>query len=328
MMDGGTKEKPLRLLVTGGAGFIGSNFIRHMLAAHDRITIVNLDALTYAGNLNNLKAIEKDPRYSFLEGDICDPGMVDSVLAGTDAVVHFAAETHVDRSIQDPSAFVRTNILGTQVLLECAKKNRTGLFIHVSTDEVYGSTENRSFSEHDPLHPSSPYAASKAGSDLLALSYHTTYDLPVMVTRCTNNFGPFQFPEKLIPLFITNLLNNEKVPVYGTGENIRDWIHVRDHCSAIDFLLDRGTPGEIYNIGGGNEKTNLEITHKILDQLGKSGSLIEYVQDRQGHDFRYSLDCTKIKTLGWTPSYSFEDALHDTISWYRNNAWWWQPLRK
>jgi dTDP-glucose 4,6-dehydratase len=318
----------MKLLVTGGAGFIGSNFIRYMLASHPETEIVNLDVLTYAGNPATLKDLEHDPRYTFIRGDIGDPRVAESAMTGTDAVVHFAAETHVDRSIKDPSAFVRTNVLGTHVLLECAKKCGTGTFIHISTDEVYGSRKTGSFSEKDFLHPSSPYAASKAGSDLLALSYFITYDLPVIVTRCTNNFGPYQFPEKLIPFFITNLLNNRKVPVYGTGENVRDWIYVRDHCRAIDLLLTKGNAGEIYNIGGGNEKTNLEITERILDKLGKSPSMIEYVQDRLGHDFRYSLDCSKIHAMGWKPAFSFDKALDETITWYRQNAGWWQPLRK
>lgn len=318
----------MKLLVTGGAGFIGSNFIRYMLASHSGIEIVNLDVLTYAGNLNSLKDIEKDSRYTFIKGDICDPRMTESAMSGVNAVVHFAAETHVDRSIWDPSAFIRTNVLGTNVLLESAKKWGTDIFLHISTDEVYGSRKTGSFFENDPLNPSSPYAASKAGSDLLALSYHTTYDLPVVVTRCTNNFGPYQFPEKLIPLFITNLINNQKVPVYGTGENVRDWIHVRDHCSAIDLLLTHGKAGGIYNIGGGNEKTNLEITELLLEKLNQSPAMIEYVQDRLGHDFRYSLDCSKIRAMGWKPAYSFDEALNDTISWYRHNPGWWLPLCK
>jgi dTDP-glucose 4,6-dehydratase len=318
----------MKLLVTGGAGFIGSNFIRHMLASHPGIGIVNLDVLTYAGNPDTIKDLDLDPRYTFVRGDICDPGVADAAMAGVDAVVHFAAETHVDRSITDPSAFVRTNVLGTHVLLECAKNYGIKTFIHVSTDEVYGSTKKGSFSETDHLHPSSPYSASKAGSDLLALSYFTTYDLPVIVTRCTNNFGPYQFPEKLIPLFITNLINNQKVPIYGTGQNVRDWIHVRDHCSAIDFLLARGQAGEIYNIGGGNEKTNLEITRLILAKLNRSSSMIEYVRDRPGHDFRYSLDCSKLIAMGWKPAYTFNEAIEDTISWYIQNERWWRPLRK
>jgi dTDP-glucose 4,6-dehydratase len=245
-----------------------------------------------------------------------------------DTVVHFAAESHVDRSIADPSVFVKTNVLGTHTLLEAAKQHKVLRFIHISTDEVYGSIPEGSFRETDNLSPSSPYSASKAGSDLLALSYHTTFSLPVIVTRCTNNFGPYQFPEKLIPLFVTNLIDGRKVPVYGTGKNVRDWIHVQDHCRAIDFLLDKGDIGEIYNIGGGSEKTNLEITDKILAILKKDGSMIEHVRDRPGHDFRYSLDCSKLRALGWKPSFSFEDGLADTVSWYMQNEWWWRPLKK
>jgi len=320
----------MKLLVTGGAGFIGSNFIRHMLDAHPDMEIINYDILTYAGNLNNLKGIDKQPRYTFIKGDICDQSLVNATLKKhpVDAIVHFAAESHVDRSITDPSAFVKTNVLGTHTLLDAARKHAVPKFIHISTDETYGSIMNGSFKETDILSPSSPYSASKAGSDLLALSYFTTYHLPVMVTRCTNNFGPYQFPEKLIPLFITNLLEGKKVPVYGTGKNIRDWIHVNDHCRAVEFLLDNGVPGEVYNIGGGHEKTNLEITDKILGLLGKDESVIEYVTDRPGHDFRYSLDSSKLRKMGWKPRYSFDDALEETVTWYRENAWWWQPLKK
>lgn len=320
----------MKLFVTGGAGFIGSNFIRHMLDAHPDMEIINYDILTYAGNPNNLKGIDKQPRYTFIKGDICDQGLVNATLKKhpVDAIVHFAAESHVDRSITDPSAFVKTNVLGTYTLLESARKHAVPKFIHISTDETYGSIMKGSFKETDILSPSSPYSASKAGSDLLALSYFTTYHLPVMVTRCTNNFGPYQFPEKLIPLFITNLLEGKKVPVYGTGKNIRDWIHVNDHCRAVEFLLDNGVPGEVYNIGGGHEKTNLEITDKILGLLGKDESVIEYVTDRPGHDFRYSLDSSKLQKMGWKPRYSFDDALEETVTWYRQNTWWWQPLKK
>jgi dTDP-glucose 4,6-dehydratase len=320
----------MKFLVTGGAGFIGSNFIRHMLDLHPDLEIINYDILTYAGNLDNLKDIDKQPRYTFIKGDICDQALVNAVLKKfpVDAIVHFAAESHVDRSITDPSAFVKTNVLGTHTLLEAARKHAIQKFIHISTDETYGSIMNGSFKETDILSPSSPYSASKAGSDLLALSYFTTYHLPLIVTRCTNNFGPYQFPEKLIPLFITNLLEGKKVPVYGTGKNIRDWIHVIDHCRAVEFLLEKGIPGEVYNIGGGHEKTNLEITSKILDLLGKDVSMVEYVTDRPGHDFRYSLDCSKLLKMGWKPQYSFEEALEETVTWYRQNAWWWQPLRK
>jgi dTDP-glucose 4,6-dehydratase len=320
----------MNLLVTGGAGFIGSNFIRHMLATHPDYTIVNLDSLTYAGNLNNLKDCDNNPRYTFVRGDICDHVLVDSVMEkqGIDTVVHFAAESHVDRSIADTSVFVKTNILGTHTLLEAARKHNVRRFIHISTDEVYGSIREGSFRETDNLSPSSPYSSSKAGSDLLALSYYTTYDLPVIVTRCTNNFGPYQFPEKLIPLFVTNLIDGKKVPVYGTGKNIRDWIHVLDHCRAINFLLDKGNSGEIYNIGGENERTNLEITEKILVLQKRDHSLIEHVRDRPGHDFRYSLDCSKLRRLGWKPSQSFEEGLADTVRWYGENEWWWRPLKK
>lgn len=320
----------MNLLVTGGAGFIGSNFIRYMLGAHPDYTMVNLDSLTYAGNLNNLKDCDTSPRYTFVRGDICDRALVNAVMENqaVDTVVHFAAESHVDRSIADASAFVKTNILGTYTLLEAARHHAVRRFIHISTDEVYGSRREGSFKETDILSPSSPYSSSKAGSDLLALSYHTTYNLPVIVTRCTNNFGPYQYPEKLIPLFVTNLLDGKKVPVYGTGKNIRDWIAVQDHCNAVDFLIDNGNSGEIYNIGGENEKTNLEITKKILKLLKKDDSLIEYVQDRPGHDFRYSLDCSKLRRLGWKPSQSFEDGLRDTVGWYEQNEWWWRPLKK
>jgi len=320
----------MKLLITGGAGFIGSNFILHMMNSHPEVEIINLDVLTYAGNLNNLKGVDKNPRYTFIKGDICDPDIVNSILDryAVDTIVHFAAESHVDRSITKASEFVRTNVLGTHNLLECARHHSITKFIHISTDEVYGSTLKGSFKENDILSPSSPYSASKAGSDLLALSYFTTYKLPVIITRCTNNFGPCQYPEKLIPLFVTNLIAGKKVPVYGTGKNVRDWIHVSDHCRAVEFLLEMGIFGEIYNIGGGNEKTNIEITEKILTLLKKDESLIEYVTDRQGHDFRYSLNCSKLRKMGWSPRYSFEECLKDTVEWYMRNEWWWRPLKK
>jgi dTDP-glucose 4,6-dehydratase len=320
----------MKILITGGAGFIGSNFILRMMNSHPEVGIVNLDILTYAGNLNNLKGVEKNPRYTFIKGDICDPDIVNAIIKKhrVDTIIHFAAESHVDRSIGKSSEFVRTNVLGTHNLLECARHQSISRFIHISTDEVYGSTLKGSFKENDILSPSSPYSASKAGSDLLALSYFKTYNLPVIITRCTNNFGPYQFPEKLIPLFVTNLIEGKKVPVYGTGKNIRDWIHVGDHCRAVEFVLDKGITGEIYNIGGGNEKTNIEITEKILKFLKKDDSSIEYVTDRPGHDFRYSLDCSKLLKMGWRPQYSFEEALKDTIEWYIQNEWWWRPLKK
>ncbi|MDI6866561.1 MAG: dTDP-glucose 4,6-dehydratase [Methanoculleus sp.] len=316
------------MLVTGGAGFIGSNFIRHMLTEHPDTRIVNLDALTYAGNLENLRDVADNPNYTFVRGDICEPETVAAVFRDhpIDTVVHFAAESHVDRSISDGSAFVRTNVLGTFTLLDCARKHGVRRFIHISTDEVYGSTREGSFVETDNLNPSSPYSSSKAASDLLARSFFITHGLPVIVTRCTNNYGPYQFPEKLIPFFTTNLLEGKKVPVYGTGRNVRDWLYVIDHCRAIDFILQHGEPGEIYNIGGGAEKTNLEITQKILELLGKDESMIEYVPDRKGHDFRYSLDFWKLRKLGWRPAYRFDDALAATVAWYVENDWWWRPL--
>jgi len=319
----------MTMLVTGGAGFIGSNFIRHMLAEHPDTPIVNLDVLTYAGNPESLRDVAENPNYTFVKGDICDPAVVAAIFAHhpIDTVVHFAAESHVDRSIADGSAFVRTNVLGTFTLLDCAQKHGVGRFVHVSTDEVYGSTPEGSFVETDNLNPSSPYSSSKAGSDLLARSFFITHGLPVIVTRCTNNYGPYQFPEKLIPLFATNLIEGKKVPVYGTGKNIRDWLYVLDHCRAIDFILNHGEPGEVYNIGGGAEKTNLEITEKILELLGKDGSMIEYVPDRKGHDFRYSLDFGKLRALGWKPAYTFDDALAATVAWYTENEWWWRPLK-
>lgn len=317
----------LKLLVTGGLGFIGSNFIRHMLGKYPGYHITNLDIQTYAGNPDNLRDIEKCSNYAFIRGDICDRNIVERVMQDVDVVVHFAAQSHVDRSIDDASAFVRTNVLGTFVLLDRALKNNNKRFIHISTDEVYGSISKGSFKETDILTPSSPYSSSKAGSDLLARSYFITHKLPVIITRCTNNYGPFQYPEKLIPLFITNLIENKKVPVYGTGKNVRDWIYVEDHCKAVDFVLHKGNAGEIYNIGGGLEKTNLEITEKILKMLGKDDSMVEYVKDRPGHDLRYSLDCTKLHKIGWAPEHGFDDALCDTVRWYVKNRWWWEKLK-
>lgn len=319
-----------RMLVTGGAGFIGSNFIRFLLNDRsDTEIVVNLDKLTYAGNLENLKDIAGNPAYRFIRGDICDGELVSRILDefNIDTVVHFAAESHVDRSISEGLSFVTTNVTGTCSLLEAARKAGISRFIHVSTDEVYGSIRKGSFSETDPLNPSSPYSASKAGSDLLALSYFTTHHVPVIVTRCTNNFGPFQYPEKLIPLFTTNLIEGKKVPVYGSGMNVRDWIYVLDHCRAIACILKKGTPGEIYNIGGGTELTNLEITRKILEQLGKDETSIQYVGDRKGHDFRYSLSSDKLHSLGWQPRFTFDEALEHTIRWYKEQEWWWRKLK-
>lgn len=317
----------MKILVTGGAGFIGSNYIRMMFRRYPDTEITNLDKLTYAGNPDNLRDIS-NPGYTFIKGDICDPGVVNKAMEGTDVVVHFAAESHVDRSIKDGSVFVTTNVLGTNTLLNCALQSGVNKFIHVSTDEVYGSIDDGSFTEEDPLEPSSPYSASKAGSDLLAMSYYITYGLPVTITRCTNNFGPYQYPEKLIPLFITNLMEGKKVPVYGTGLNVRDWIFVDDHCSGIDFVFNHGRSGDIYNIGGGSELTNLEITYRILEMLGQDESSIEFVEDRKGHDMRYSLDCTKLKGMGWRPEYDFDKALESTVKWYMENRWWWEPLKQ
>ena len=320
----------MRMLVTGGAGFIGSNFIRFLLNdRNDTETVVNLDKLTYAGNLENLKDIAGNPAYRFIRGDICDGELVSRILDefDIDTVVHFAAESHVDRSISEGLSFVTTNVTGTCCLLEEARKAGISRFIHVSTDEVYGSIRKGSFSETDPLNPSSPYSASKAGSDLLALSYFTTHHVPVIVTRCTNNFGPFQYPEKLIPLFTTNLIEGKKVPVYGSGMNVRDWIYVLDHCRAIACILKKGIPGEIYNIGGGTELTNLEITRKILEQLGKDETSIQFVGDRKGHDFRYSLSSDKLHSLGWQPTFTFDEALEHTIHWYKEHEWWWRKLK-
>ncbi|MCU1345978.1 MAG: dTDP-glucose 4,6-dehydratase [Acidimicrobiia bacterium] len=317
----------MRLFVTGAAGFIGSNYVRHVLASSDDSVTV-YDALTYAGNRTTIADLESNPRFSFVHGDIVDRAAVITAMAGHDAVVHFAAESHVDRSIVDPDAFVRTNVLGTNVICDVARTIGVDRFLHISTDEVYGSINEGSFSETDALGPRSPYSASKAGSDLVALSYLTTHGLPVMVTRCSNNFGPWQFPEKVIPLFTTNLLDGKKVPLYGDGGNIRDWIHVDDHNRAADLVLRHGTIGEIYNIGAGIELTNRELTHRLVELCGRDDSYIEPVADRLGHDRRYSVTTDKITALGWTLSRSFEASLADTVDWYRNNRWWWQPLQR
>lgn len=316
-----------RFLVTGGAGFIGSNYIRYLLKTYDDVEVINLDKLTYAGNLDNLKDVEDHPRYSFVRGDICDDVLVNKIMPEIHVVVNFAAESHVDRSIGAPDDFIRTDVFGAFVLLEAARRNQVERFIQISTDEVYGSIEEGSFKETDPLMPSSPYSASKAGADRLAYSYYVTYDLPVVITRCSNNFGPYQYPEKLIPLFITNALENKELPIYGDGLNVRDWIYVEDHCEAIDFIYRHGQVGEVYNIGAGNEKTNLEITEYILKKLEKPRSLMVFVKDRLGHDRRYSLDCSKLRELGWSPKTDLEEALDQTIRWYVENRWWWQKLK-
>ncbi len=317
-----------KLLVTGGAGFIGSNFIRQVLGKHDDYFVTNLDKLTYCGNLDNLKDCAGNKRYKFVKGDITDSKVVNSLVAKSDIVVNFAAETHVDRSISDPASFVRTNVFGTHTLLEAAKKHGTGLFIQISTDEVYGSIIEGSFKEGDPLKPNSPYSATKAGADLLARSYYITYKLPVIITRSSNNFGPYQYPEKVIPFFITNALRNKKLPLYADGMNVRDWLFVEDNCEAIDAVIRKGTPGEVYNIGAGSEITNLELTHTVLGILGKSRSLIEFVKDRPGHDKRYSLDIAKLKKLGWQPRHDFRSALELTVEWYERNEPWWKKLIK
>jgi dTDP-glucose 4,6-dehydratase len=316
----------MKLFVTGGAGFIGSNYVRHVLGASDDSVTV-FDALTYAGNLDNLRDFDEDPRYSFIKGDITDREAVLAAMDGHDAVVHFAAESHVDRSIASPDEFVHTNCDGTNVMCDVARRVGVDRFLHISTDEVYGSIEEGSFTEADRLGPRSPYSASKAGSDLIALSYHTTYDVPVVVTRSSNNFGPYQFPEKVIPLFVTNLLDGHKVPLYGDGMNIRDWCHVDDNCAAVDLVLRRGTVGEIYNIGGGNEVANRTLTETILELTGHDESMIEHVEDRLGHDRRYSVATDKITTLGWAPRRDFRGALGHTVEWYRDNRWWWEPLK-
>jgi len=313
-----------RLLVAGGSGFIGSNFIRHVLEV-SKVDIVNLDALTYAGNPRNLEDVDQNPRYRFVHGSITDKDLVSSLLRdGVDSIINFAAETHVDRSIQDSSPFVQTNIVGTQVLLDCARHAKISRYLQVSTDEVYGSLgPTDAFRETTPLAPNSPYAASKAASDLLVRSYVHTFQLPAMISRCSNNYGPYQFPEKVIPLFVSRLMQDQTVPVYGDGLQIRDWLHVSDHCSALWHILEKGRVGEVYNIGGRTEKTNIELTKVLLQILGKPETLIQYVKDRPGHDRRYAIDCTKIETeLGWTPQVKFEQGIADTIDWYKSNTSW------
>ncbi|MDD5102567.1 MAG: dTDP-glucose 4,6-dehydratase [Endomicrobiaceae bacterium] len=318
-----------KILITGGAGFIGSNFVRYMLNKYD-YKIVNLDLLTYAGNISSLDDIKDNKNYTFIKGNICDSLLVDKIVSdGVDIIVNFAAESHVDRSITNPDVFVKTNVLGTQNLLEIAKKYKIEKFFQISTDEVYGSLGKTGyFTETTSLSPNSPYSASKAGADLLVLAYHHTFGLNVNITRCSNNYGPYQFPEKLIPLFITNAMDDKQVPLYGDGLNVRDWLFVEDHCSAIDKVLHTGKDGEIYNIGGNNEKTNKYITDTILNYLKKDKSLIRYVQDRLGHDRRYAIDATKInKELNWQPKHIFEDAIIKTIQWYLDNKSWWKRLK-
>ncbi len=319
----------MRILVTGGAGFIGSNFIRFILNKYPDYKIINLDKLTYCGNLDNLKDVENNSRYRFVKGDISDEKIVNELVKDVDVVINFAAESFVDKSINEAKDFITTNICGTFCLLEAAKKNKINRYIQISTDEVYGSIEKGSFKETDNLKPSSPYSSSKASADLLAYSYWVTFNLPAIITRSSNNFGPYQFPEKVIPLFVTNALKNQPLPLYGDGMNVRDWLYVLDHCRAIDLVLHKGKIGEIYNIGGENEITNVQLTKMILEILDKPTELIKPVEDRLGHDRRYAVDCTKIKKeLGWQPQENFQQLLVETINWYKTNEEWWGKLKK
>jgi dTDP-glucose 4,6-dehydratase len=323
----------MRVLVTGGAGFIGSHYVRSLLTGrypgHEAARVTVLDKLTYAGNLANLAPVKDSPNLRFVEGDILDVRLVDELVADADAVVHLAAESHVDRSIRGAADFVLTNVVGTQTLLDAALRHRLGKFVHVSTDEVYGSIESGSWPESHPLEPSSPYSASKAGSDLLARAYARTHGLDVSITRCSNNYGPYQFPEKVIPLFVTNLLDGRKVPLYGDGRNVRDWLHVDDHCRGIQLVLDKGRAGEVYNIGGGTELANTELTELLLAACGADWAAVEPVEDRKGHDRRYSVDIAKISgELGYQPRVPFSQGLADTVAWYRDHRAWWEPLRQ
>nr|WP_263325306.1 dTDP-glucose 4,6-dehydratase [Neobacillus sp. Marseille-Q6967] len=320
----------MKLLITGGAGFIGSNFVRYMVNKYPNYQIVNLDLLTYAGNLENLKDIENEPNYKFVRGDIADRDFIQRLFEEEkfDYVLNFAAESHVDRSITDPGIFVQTNIQGTLALLDAAKTFGVTKYLQVSTDEVYGTLgETGYFTEETPLAANSPYSASKAGADLLVRAYHETFGLPVNITRCSNNYGPYHFPEKLIPLMIINALHDKELPIYGDGLNIRDWLHVEDHCQAIDLVLHKGRNGEVYNVGGNNERTNIEIVKTILKHLNKPESLMKFVKDRPGHDRRYAIDATKLRTeLGWSPKYNFDTGIEQTINWYLNNREWWENI--
>jgi dTDP-glucose 4,6-dehydratase len=318
----------VKLLVTGGAGFIGSNFVRYALRAHPDWQVTTLDKLTYCGRLENLHDVLDHPRHTFVLGDIADSAVSAPLVRGAHIVAHFAAETHVDRSLQSAGAFIHTDVFGTFALLEAARQ-ATGLrrFVQISTDEVYGSVPTGASKETDELRPRNPYSASKAGADRLAYSYWATYQVPVVVTRASNNYGPYQFPEKVIPLFITNALEDRDLPLYGDGMNVRDWLHVEDHCAAIDLIIDKGVDGEVYNIGGGNEVSNIDLTRRILQLTGKPDSLIHPVADRLGHDRRYALDTTKLRALGWTPRHVFADGLAAVVDWYKASPWWWQPIK-
>jgi len=318
----------VKVLVTGGAGFIGSNFVRYALDAHRDWQITTLDKLTYAGRLENLASVKDNPRHRFVKGDVADAAVAGPLVRESEVVVHFAAETHVDRSIRHAGEFITTDVYGTFVLLEAARENPSlRRFVQISTDEVYGSVPTGSSKETDELRPRNPYSASKAGADRLAYSYWATYDVPVIITRASNNYGPNQFPEKIIPLFITNLIDDIPVPLYGDGQNERDWLHVEDHCRGVDLLVDKGVPGEVYNIGGGNQVKNVELTHQILKLAGKPPSLIKPVADRKGHDRRYSLDTAKLESLGWKPIHDFAAGLAQTVRWYRENESWWRPIK-
>ncbi|MGW5980226.1 dTDP-glucose 4,6-dehydratase [Bacillus mycoides] len=322
----------MNILVTGGAGFIGSNFIHYMLKNYETYKIINYDALTYSGNLNNVKSIQENPNYSFVKGKIQNGELLEHVVKERDVqvIVNFAAESHVDRSIENPIPFYDTNVIGTVTLLELVKKYSHIKLVQVSTDEVYGSLgKTGKFIEETPLAPNSPYSSSKASSDMIALSYYETYQLPVIITRCSNNYGPYQYPEKLIPLMVTNALEEKKLPLYGDGLNVRDWLHVTDHCSAIDTVLHKGRVGEVYNIGGNNEKTNIDVVEQIIKLLGKTKTDIEFVTDRLGHDRRYAIDAQKMKNeFEWEPRYTFEQGLKETVKWYKNNVDWWKPLKE
>ena len=322
-------ESIVQVLVTGGAGFIGSNFVLHALATHSNWHVTTLDKLTYAGRLENLRDISNDPRHTFVKGDVTDPIVVNPLARRAEIIVHFAAETHVDRSLQEAGSFINTDVYGSFVLLDAARQSsQLRRFVQISTDEVYGSIESGSSTEKDEIKPRNPYAASKAGADRLAYSYWSTHNVPVVITRASNNYGPRQFPEKIIPLFATNAIDRQPLPLYGDGQHVRDWLHVEDHCRALDLLIERGKNGEAYNIGGGTQVTNISLTNRILTILDRPSSLINPVADRPGHDRRYSLDTTKIRSLGWHPQHKFPEGLQETVEWYRDNEWWWRSIKE